>query len=362
MKKLYDSKHCLVNVSNSLLKHYNIKTNHVTECDLDKVLEKNKGKKICLMLLDGLGSAIQDCYADDCKYLRSGFFKKITSVFPPTTVAATTSLLSSLYPCETGWLGWTGQFEDDKRAVVMFASAYDDGSLQAANINSYIRFPYQSIIEKMRLKGISSTQLMSFMLNDKSTESFFEETKKRIDSNDFVYSYYTEPDSLLHQYGVGSKEVKNKIKEIDGCLEKLVSEYKDVLFIVVADHGHLNAKSYQIEEHKDFYDTLKIKHYSIEPRAAAFFVKEDKKEEFEKLANKYYGDHFYILSKEEVIKEKIFGDGQFKSSALYCLGDYLLISKDESVFNFDNRACLLSHHAGSSDDEKYINISVFNSL
>ena len=39
--------------------------------------------------------------------------KSITSVFPPTTTAATTSMLSGLNPNEHGWLGWDLYFKKE---------------------------------------------------------------------------------------------------------------------------------------------------------------------------------------------------------------------------------------------------------
>src|SRR5574344_1617835 len=102
MKKLelYDPKDNLVNISNSILAHYGAETYHPTYKPLDRVLKANKDKKVCIVLLDGFGTYIQEIYKKDVPWIYSHKKFKITSVFPPTTVAATTSLLDGKYPKE----------------------------------------------------------------------------------------------------------------------------------------------------------------------------------------------------------------------------------------------------------------------
>lgn len=105
MKKLYDENRNLVNVSNSLLRHYGLETFHPSLRELDAILDESKNKKICLILLDGFGKHIQELHSSSCRYILSHNKRTITSVFPPTTTSATTSLLTGKYPIETGWLG-----------------------------------------------------------------------------------------------------------------------------------------------------------------------------------------------------------------------------------------------------------------
>ena len=327
----YNSEKNIVNISNSILKHYGVDTFHPSLKELDEKLSSSS-KKICVLLFDGLGKHILKRYASSCPFLLEHVFLDLTSVFPPTTVAATTALLSGRYPKETNWLGWTEQFEEFDSSITMFLSRFTkDESLTP--ISTYELCPYENIISMISKKGYKANSIHSFMLEDSSVDGFFNKTEE---------------------------EVKNLIENIDARLKDLVSNNKDVSFIFLADHGHQDAKYFHIEEHQDFFNTLRIDQFSIEPRACAFFVKEGLEERFKELATKYYGEHFYILSKEEVIKNNVFGLGKENERFRYCIGDFLLVSKDEWAFNQGEEEGLKSHHAGSSKEEIEISLACFN--
>lgn len=363
MKKLYDENKSLVNVANSFLKHFGFVTLHPSLPLLDEILNENKEKKIALVLFDGFGASIQRQYQDRCPFLIKGKREEITSVFPPTTVAATTALSTGRYPSETGWLGWQQQFEEYDDAVLMFASAFMTAPQTLTDKNTYDMCPYVSIYEKFSQRGIPTAIVYSFTYKDDPFfTSFFHAADNAIKNNRFSYIYCAEPDGYLHFYGVGSKEVGTIIELLDCQLKTLVEDNPDTLFVVLADHGHKNAVSYPIDEHPDFFSCLKRKHFALEPRAAAFFVKEEKQEEFRILAQKYYGNNFEILDKNEVIKKAIFGPGELSNRSVYTIGDFLLISKGEACFKQANdENGLRSHHAGSTEEERKINISIFNS-
>lgn len=360
MKKLFDENNCLVNLSSSLLRHYKIKPNHPSLPALDEVLDKTD-KKICLVLLDGLGSYIRSVYHKECKDINDHYLTQITSVFPPTTVAATTALITDLFPSETGWLGWTEQFPQYERAVTMFASTFAQEPIETTPESTYSLLPYETIFTKMEEKGIHTSKIQSFLLKDQKSETFLMETELCLKENDFVYAYSCEPDSSLHKYGISSDEVSSIIQKFDDGIKELAERNKDTLFIVIADHGHLNIKDYKIDEYDDFYFALRIKHFACEPRAAFFYVKEGMEEQFKQAAIKHYGEHFYILSKEETIENHIFGYGEECKEFRSLLGDFLLISKDSSSFlQAYDVPHMKSTHAGSSDEEKYIDISIYN--
>ncbi len=359
---LYYKHKNLVNVSNSILRYFGVEEFHESLKELDEILDKNKGRKLCLILLDGFGKKIQEVYQDESKYVLEHKRIDISSVYPPTTVAATTALLSGKYPCETGWLGWTQKFEEYEIPVTMFPSTFVKEPFDFTPVSTVFMCQYESIIDLMRKHNNNGKydMLQSFSLESKDASCFIKNLDKVCDKNDFLYAYCTEPDTSLHLYGVGSKEVGLVIKELTDGVESIVKKHPDVLFILLADHGHINVQYYDVKEHEDFFSLLDSPYYSLEARTSSFRVKRGKKKEFRELANKYYGNEFYILSKDEVKKEKVFGEGEECPRFDYFIGDFILISKGKYGFNQETSSKLVSTHAGSTPDEKYVNLSIYN--
>ncbi len=93
----------IVNLSNSILKYMDIETNEKTLNLLDTILEEKDYTNIILQIYDGLGINILMKNAKEDSILRKGLETTITSIFPSSTVAATTSILTGTYPGSHGW-------------------------------------------------------------------------------------------------------------------------------------------------------------------------------------------------------------------------------------------------------------------
>ena len=102
---LPDYDNCLVNLANSILKEFGAKTSAKTLPMADQYLKKDY-QNVVVLLLDAMGISILEKHLKEDGFFRSHLAGEYDSVYPPTTVAATTSILSGLYPNEHGWLGW----------------------------------------------------------------------------------------------------------------------------------------------------------------------------------------------------------------------------------------------------------------
>ena len=114
-----------MNVSCSILKHYGYPTKYDTILLCDRLLAKNY-RNIVLILIDGLGESIIERYHDVTANLRRDHVDTISSVFPPTTAAATTAVLTGEPPVVTGWLGWSTISKEDRSVILFAARLYDD--------------------------------------------------------------------------------------------------------------------------------------------------------------------------------------------------------------------------------------------
>lgn len=95
---------------------------------------------------------------------------------------------------------------------------------------------------------------------------------------------------------------------------------------------------------------------SIEPRALNFFVKKGMSQQFNDIFNKEFGTKFILLTKEEVRKKKLFGDGTEHSEFNDMLGDFLAVAIDDlSIFNTrEEKESFIAMHAGLTEDEMII--------
>jgi predicted AlkP superfamily pyrophosphatase or phosphodiesterase len=362
--KYYDPKKNLVSISSSLLKAFGIEPFHPSYLPLDRLLKKEgvpQKRKLCLILLDGFGTAIQEIYKKEAKDIYEHKKFEITSVFPPTTVAATTSLLTDRYPIESGWMGWTQKFPEYSTPVTMFPSTFIGGD-EKTPTNTYGLVPIDFIDSMINRGGVyKASRLMGFLLDPATTDNFAAAVNQTISYHDFTYAYWFDPDATLHAEGTHSPIVASVAADLNAKVVKLASDNPDVLFLVLADHGHIDTKYFSIYEHDDLYSTLRNRAFSLEPRAAVFYVKDAKKEEFLKLAKKYYGAYFDIYSAQEVKEQKLFGEGNPNKYFDEFIGDFLLVAKAHYAFAQDTTANdLKSHHAGGTKAERYINIAVFN--
>lgn len=358
IKPNYDE--CITNLSNSILKHFNVETFHNTLPYIDEILKKNY-KNVIVILCDGMGSILMDEALDKDSFLIKNRFKTITSVYPPTTTAATTSFLSGLNPNEHGWLGWDLYFKKENKVITMFTNTLKDKEMPAEEYNvAQNTYPYESITKKIN-QEYEAYELLGFK-NDEykilknQVEKIIELSKNP--NKKFIYAYYENPDHFLHEYGFDSNIVKDEFENINENLEYLCNNLEDSVVIVTADHGHLDCKYYNLDNYPRIKNLLE-RTTSIEPRAISFKVFDGKKEEFELEFNKYFKDEFWLLNKEEVIESKIFGTGINNIRFEDTIGDYVALAKsDKCIIYSDDTIQFKSMHAGLTDREMLIPLVV----
>lgn len=362
------SKHLsLINFSNSILKRYGINTFHDSIKEVDELL-KNK-KKIVLILCDGMGKYLLNIHKDVAKDLLDHYFITISSTFPPTTVAATTALLSGKYPLETGYMAWSQPFNNFSINLDMFTKR-DSQSKLIADPNLYENeYPlYEnivSLINKKNKKNIAKG-IFEYPVDQKGPKNFDGTLNKILEyayqeEETFTYVYLQNPDHDSHDYGVNSIQVKNDIKLINDKIKKFADENKDLTIIVFADHGQINIDSIILEKYPDILKFIKY-HPSFEPRSSNIKLKDNvNHHEFEQLFNSYFGDDFLLLTKEEVLKEELFGYDIKNSCYSRFIGDYMAIAKtNKAIFLNKEEAHFVGHHGGPTKEEMEIDLLVFN--
>ena len=220
-----DYNKCLMNISTSVIKHYGIETKFSTLSVLDKELNKNY-RNVVVILVDAMGSEILKKHPNESVFLRNHQVDTLTSVFPSTTVAATTSILTAKPPVNTGWIGWLQYVKEEDRSVIFFFNKdfYD------------IEHEFDYNVSEKFVPVTKIYDLIEESNNDVTTKEIFPEFRvpehkefkdicnsivkeTREEGKHFVYAYWDKLDTYLHETGTESLKVKNTFKRLIMILE-----------------------------------------------------------------------------------------------------------------------------------------------
>ncbi len=350
---------CPVNLANSILKYFDCTPFHAGLADVDEMLRQNPVRNVVLYLCDGLGSALLREHLEPSNFLRCHWIRDYSSVFPPTTTAATTSILTGKEPCEHGWLGWNLYFERENQIVTMFLNLLKDTNQPAAEYSvAETTFPIRVLSEWIEENdSAKGTLLFPFRYTVyEGMEDLHQKIRGLLDQKEknFIYAYDTEPDGILHRNGCHSPKVRAQIRQIDAQLENLASQLHDTLLIVTADHGHCDVEPVFLSDYPELAELLQ-RDLSIEPRAVSFAVKDGCHQQFEQRFQQVLGKDFLLLSKEEVKQKKLFGTGSLNPHFDASVGDYLAVAVSNKMI-LSNHDCLVlkSNHAGFTSAEMQI--------
>jgi predicted AlkP superfamily pyrophosphatase or phosphodiesterase len=274
---------CLTNLACSIRKYFELDYKHNTLSYIDEILEEYKPRNVVTILCDGMGSNIIDRVLKKDDFLIKNRIKAITTVFPATTVAATTSIMTGLNPCETAMLGWDMYYKDIDKTITTFLDCLKEDPehrplLEAKEYNAkhMIRKSIMSDINDVsKYRGYKLFPFGPGAYED--LDDMFDRIEKLCNSDGmkYIYAYDTDPDHTMHEMGCNTKEVKEIIIDLNNRIEKLSKKLKDTIIFVVADHGHHDVENLFIKDYPDIEDCL-LRNTSLEPRAVNFFIKENK--------------------------------------------------------------------------------------
>ena len=342
---LPDYSNSILNLINTILKHYNVETKYNALPKLEKILE-NDYKNIVLIILDGMGEHILK------ENSPKGFFKnnqidKITSVCPSTTTAAMTTYYSGKPPIETAWIAMSQYFKEYGRAIEMMRKidSYTGEKLNTSKLDVFDLIKYETVYEQIEK---AQPKVKAYEINPEFCEArskrsinadnidlvcdSIKSICKNTDKN-FILAYSEKPDTLLHKYGCTAQEVKEFIQQSESKIEKMCNELKgtDTLVIVSADHGHKDIKNtYSILDLKEIQDCI-IMPASLESRAVTFWTKPEKKQQFEQYFKDNLQNEFILYSKQEFLDKNLLGYGNKHPKVDDFIGDYIAIAISDTI-------------------------------
>lgn len=377
--KLPDYQHCILNTITSILKYYNVETNHSSLKNLDKELER-KYRNVVFIVLDGLGEHILENVSPN-SYFSKNKIDCVTSVYPSTTTAALTTYYSGKPPYETGWIAWSQYFKEYGRAIDMLPhkESYLGEDISKARINVFDKIVnYKTIFDQIEEASpkVKAYEIEPAYADRRSKRTIIADNSDEMIENikdlcnlsgeKFILAYSDNPDGLLHKYGTKSEEVKKFIKDVEEKIEKMCKNLpEDTIVIISADHGHKDIeKVYTLLDYPEIQECLFMP-VSLESRVVGFWVKEGMEKIFEEGFNNIFKDEFLLMTKKEFLEKNFLGFGTKHPKIDDFLGNYIALSISSSIikietFLVEEKPVKKSTHCGLTDEEMLVPVIVIN--
>ena len=372
-----DYNNCILNTINSILKYYKVKTNYNGLNELDKILKKQY-KNIVLIILDGMGEHILKNISPN-GFLNKNHLTTVTSVCPSTTTAAITTYYSGKPPIETGWIAMSQYFKEYGRAIEMLRKidSYTGESIPKDKIDIFDLIKYTPVYEQIEKAspGVKAYEINPTFCESRSKRNIKADTVENMcdaiqaicenkDKN-FILAYSDKPDTLLHKYGCTSNEVKDFVLKSEEQIQKMCKNLnkENTLVLVSADHGHKDIeKVYKITELEELQKCF-IMPPTLESRAITFWIKEDKKVEFERIFKEKFNKDFMLFTKQEFLKKEFLGTGEQHIKIDDFIGNYIAISIGSSIIKLGTylskeKKDKKSTHCGFTSEEMEVPVIV----
>lgn len=329
-------------------------------------------QSVVLVVVDGLGAIQLRAHAGHARRLVAGVGKKDVaySVFPTTTAAALTSLVTGVAPGAHGLVGYRVLDASRDRLVNVLSGWETDG------IDPLAWQPQATIFEQATALGhrafavgMQEYARSGFTRATLRGAEFFgvQTAEERVrlayqlaadNPGSLTYCYLPEVDKTGHRYGVDSIEWIAALEEIDHALA--VTPPKQVGVLITADHGMIDVPAHRhiVLDHGDVR-LDGIRHIGGEPRMRHVYLEPDAAVEkaCERWRTASEGDAD-VLSRAEAIGSGLYGPVVTPEAAAR-IGDLVVIARGNKAF-YDGTAKdqrsrgMIGQHGALTPEERQV--------
>ncbi len=367
----------IVDLAKTLYIRYGIK---IEENDNIKKIQKMipDSNHMVFVLIDGMGSNLIN-ELDNNSILKINKLEDLITVSPSSTGCVLTTLATAMYPSEHGIIGW---YSYDKKHNInyyplLFTERESNIPLDKFNIKVEDIFKKKSKFNDLNVhttvlfpESIFDSVYSNYIANKKIRKPYktIEDAINQIieltasNQRTFTYLYISDIDDLEHDYGYNSAEVKDKIKEIEFQLSRLMK--KNIVTVITADHGQTNVSKDIIMDF-DNYNKYFYAYPGIDFGMATYYIKKGMDLEFIEQFNLDYKDKMELFKTSEFIDNKVFGLSENNKNILNNLGEYISLCKNDYQFinskNIDDYyGKTKGNHSGLTKDEMIIPLIVLD--
>ncbi|MBQ9154791.1 MAG: alkaline phosphatase family protein [Solobacterium sp.] len=353
----WDYDHSILQVSGSLYRYFGMDRGHGSDPEMDAYLDRNRPQCIIAVLIDALGTSILDSYPEETAFLRSHLLKSVSTVYPPTTTAATTSFLTGRSPAENGWLGWNQYFKEKDDNIILFLNRSQYGGTRYPAGWSEHALPVEKIYDLLNRKDIPADSVWPGWAPHNPADTYASQLELAAEltgQNRFLYVYHDLLDDMLHRYGTDDERIREKLIELNDETERFMHSLPEsVSVLVIADHSQINVRCIDLEQDEEICACF-AKPPALEPRTLAFYIKEGMEQRFEQFFRSHYGSEFLLLNHQETISSGIFGPGIPHERFEEFIGDYTAFAISDIELDYMRLNHMKGDHAGMVKEERYI--------
>ncbi|GAA1352636.1 alkaline phosphatase family protein [Arthrobacter koreensis] len=315
-------------------------------------LELPAAKRVCVVMVDGLGRSLLKQRSGHAPFLRSlqDGGRTLTAAFPTTTAASLASLGTGLPPGQHGMVGYDvldpaqdkvvnmlGNWDPgvDPRSWQPFPTVLEQasGHLPVTTV-SLPRFA-DSAMTRAALRGGSHASGTGIHARVEAALGALAAEKRML-----MYFYFNELDKTGHRYGAQSPEWGGALEELDSALKRFTAKLPpDTLVLLTADHGMVDTAPEHRIDYSAYPDLIEgVRHTAGDPRMVQLYLETDAPAgTLERLTASWQqalGTRAWILTRDQAVAAGLFGP--VRPEILPRIGD-LLIAAREPIALFDTR-------------------------
>jgi hypothetical protein len=337
-----------------------------------------RAESVVLVLIDGLGAISLRAHAGHARALTAGMAKKdvATSVFPSTTAAALTSILTGAWPGEHGLVGYS--VLDRSRGVMV--NQLSGGESAGVDPASWQVAP--TVFEKAAAQGrqafavgvaayagsgfsratLRGAEFVSAASPGDRVAAAYDLAERHPGS--LVYCYLPEVDKAGHRHGIASRQWVSALEDVDAALARRVPPSVGVL--VTSDHGMVD-----VPAHKQFVLEAEhlagVGHIGGEPRMLHVYLDPDA--DADGVLARWRGDlagAADVGTRAEAIASGLFG-AHVTDAAASRIGDLLVVSRGNGAV-YDGTAPdqrsrgMVGQHGGITPEERQVPVLRFGAF
>lgn len=318
------------------------------------VLRLPAARRICVVLVDGLGKALLTQRAGHAPFLRGVMAadgggehpRTLHAAFPSTTATSLTSLGTGQVPGQHGMLGYDVLDPEQDKVVNLlgnwdggvdpqrwqpFPTVFEqlDGRIPTATV-SLPKFA-QSPMTRAALRG-------STFLGATSPQARVQVAAETLAAHPtmLLYLYWSELDKAGHGHGADSARWESQLEELDAGMKRLAATVPpDTLILLTADHGMVDVPRPARIDYSQYPELVDgVRHTAGEPRMVHLYLEPDAGPgACARLVAAWlerFGTKAWVLTKDEAVASGYFGE--VRDGASGRIGDILVLARETIAF------------------------------